>query len=243
MGYYCINCVKTQRGVIGWFFQLNFNEGGVLNRYAFHHVTLISIIICIILFAFVIFHSTHLHKAKKTIKSNIVTDTTRIAYKLIPNISKGSLSIPRMLDEGYYILIQKSDHLLSLYKDGIVLKQYKVALGKNPGDKQKVGDCRTPEGHFYINYIKDASKWTHDFKDGKGEIKGAYGPWYFALYTGSDATFSKKKWTGIGIHGTHAPESIGTNASEGCIRLSNENLIELYNIIKNANKLPVDIVK
>ena len=37
--------------------------------------------------------------------------------------------------------------------------------------------------------------------------------------------------TGIGIHGTHAPESIGTRATEGCIRLNNDDLERLVDLI------------
>ena len=66
--------------------------------------------------------------------------------------------------------------------------------------------------------IQNASYWTHDFRDGKGEIKGAYGPWFIRL---------KTPWRGIGIHGTHDPRSIGKNATEGCIRLRNEELKDL----------------
>lgn len=32
---------------------------------------------------------------------------------------------------------------------------------------------------------------------------------------------------GIGIHGTHKPESIGTRDTEGCIRLRNEDIADL----------------
>lgn len=39
-------------------------------------------------------------------------------------------------------------------------------------------------------------------------------------------------WDGIGIHGTHDPQSIGTDASEGCIRLHNEDLQELRSVVK-----------
>ncbi len=34
----------------------------------------------------------------------------------------------------------------------------------------------------------------------------------------------KTGWSGIGIHGTLGPNSIGKNVTEGCIRLKNENL-------------------
>ncbi|MCR5176958.1 MAG: L,D-transpeptidase, partial [Anaerovibrio sp.] len=71
-----------------------------------------------------------------------------------------------------------------------------------------------------------AGDWTHDFGDGKGEIPGAYGKWFISLNTG---------WDGIGIHGTHDPASVGTNASEGCIRLRNHDLEELKEFISAKN--------
>ena len=36
---------------------------------------------------------------------------------------------------------------------------------------------------------------------------------------------------GIGIHGTHLPESIGEKTTEGCIRLRNEDLKRLVSLI------------
>ncbi len=137
------------------------------------------------------------------------------------------------------IVIEKSNFTLTLYDGNRVVKVYPVAVGKNPGDKETVGDMRTPIGKFRIVSIHDASAWTHDFKDGKGEIKGAYGPWFLRLYTGKDATVSGKAWTGIGIHGTHAPESIGTCATEGCIHMKNEDIIDLKARVKIGT--PVEI--
>ncbi len=137
------------------------------------------------------------------------------------------------------IVIDKSDFTLTLYDGAEVVKVYPIAVGKNPGDKEKVGDYRTPVGKFRIEKIHDSSAWTHDFKDGKGEIKGAYGPWFLRLYTGKDATASGKAWKGIGIHGTHAPESIGTRATEGCIRLKNEDIADLKRRVRIGT--PVEI--
>ena len=120
---------------------------------------------------------------------------------------------------------------------------------KNNGDKERPGDNKTPvswgnivsipseyegadvgikssEVPFRVEEICDASTWTHDFNDGKGVIEGAYGPWFISLDTG---------WDGIGIHGTHDPNSIGTNASEGCIRLLNKDIIELKEMISTDN--------
>ena len=138
-------------------------------------------------------------------------------------------------DQQHLIKIHKQSYRLELFEDGLAapVRTYGVAVAKNPGDKQKTGDNRTPTSWgsavaiparyagaavgvpsaqvpFVVEEICDASYWTHDFGDGKGVIEGAYGPWFISLDTG---------WIGIGIHGTHDPASIGTMASEGCIRL------------------------
>ena len=41
------------------------------------------------------------------------------------------------------------------------------------------------------------------------------------------------------IHGTNAPESIGTQVSSGCIRLVNEDVIDLYNRVHVGTKVIV----
>ena len=124
-----------------------------------------------------------------------------------------------------FILIKKSDFkLYAVDAKGNIVAAYGCALGLNPGQKEKSGDMKTPDGVFPIDEILDASYWTHDFNDGKGEISGAYGPWFISLDT---TELSGGRWSGIGIHGTHAPESIGTRASEGCVRLNNADIIKL----------------
>ncbi len=153
------------------------------------------------------------------------------------------LAQARMINKGDYLLVQKAKHLLHHYRDGNLLASYTVALGKNPEDKAKEGDNATPEGHYEVNFIKDSKGWEHDFKDGKGSIKGAYGPFFIALYTGAKGSFSGKTWRGNGIHGTHDPSSIGTNASEGCIRLHNEELLKLKAEIEDKGHIPIDIIK
>lgn len=123
-----------------------------------------------------------------------------------------------------FILISKQEMRLRLidYK-GNELFSAPVAVGMNAGNKQKVGDMRTPEGVFQVADIQQSSHWKHDFKDGKGEVSGAYGDYFIRL-----AVPGHK---GIGIHGTHLPESIGTRDSEGCIRMNNEELNRLISLI------------
>jgi lipoprotein-anchoring transpeptidase ErfK/SrfK len=124
---------------------------------------------------------------------------------------------------GTVIVVDKNDHIMEIFREGQPVKRYGIAVGKNAGDKQRVGDMRTPEGAFPIVQIQNASGWTHDFRDGKGEIKGAYGPYFIRLGTPG--------WSGIGIHGTHEPNSIGTDVTEGCIRMNNNDIKEIRRMV------------
>lgn len=119
-----------------------------------------------------------------------------------------------------FIIVDKESMALTLYNySGDTIQSYGISCGRNYGNKEKIGDLRTPEGVFRISDIEEASSWKHDFKDGKGKIEGAYGPWFLRL--------SVPGHKGIGIHGTHKPESIGTRDTEGCIRLENDDVNEL----------------
>ena len=117
------------------------------------------------------------------------------------------------------VVISKEAMTLTVYGAGdSLLACWPIAAGVNLGNKQRAGDHKTPEGDFTVQQIQNASHWTHDFRDGKGEIKGAYGSHFIRLLT--------PPHKGIGIHGTHDPSSIGTRATEGCIRLRNADLLE-----------------
>lgn len=137
----------------------------------------------------------------------------------------------------YSILIKKGKFTLYLLDKGKAVGHWNVALGKNSGQKEKSGDMKTPTGTFPVDEIIDASGWSHDFGDGKGEIPHAYGPWFISLDT---SKLSKGKWDGIGIHGTHDPSSIGTRASEGCIRLNNQDLVILKAYVKVGTKVVIE---
>jgi len=92
-------------------------------------------------------------------------------------------------------------------------------VGANGGQKRRVGDSRTPTGRFTVQQVQNSSKWTYDFGDGRGQTPGAYGPWFIRLKTPG--------WSGIGIHGTHDPDSIGRMITQGCIRMKNSDLEDL----------------
>lgn len=126
-----------------------------------------------------------------------------------------------------FILISKPEYRLYVCEvvDGDTIKRvhYPVCVGKNKGQKQKKGDMKTPEctaeNPFSITEIVDASQWTHDFGDGRGSIL-SYGHWFMRLKTPGHS--------GIGIHGsTNNESSVPGRGSEGCIRLRDDDLIQL----------------
>lgn len=147
--------------------------------------------------------------------------------------AKGEVALNGDPNKADHIVISKESMTLNLYdSDGGLIFSFPVAVGKNYGNKEKIGDMKTPEGEFSIVQIQDASAWTHDFKDGKGVIAGCYGNWFIRLKT--------PPHTGIGIHGTHAPESIGTRATEGCIRLNNADLDKLKPLVRVGMKVTIE---
>lgn len=51
------------------------------------------------------------------------------------------------------MVVEKSNHRLYLIKNGVLIKEYSIALGKNPtGHKTRKGDSKTPEGIYVIDY-------------------------------------------------------------------------------------------
>ncbi len=121
----------------------------------------------------------------------------------------------------------KGDHLLFGLdeKNKTLFGVWPVAVGRIGGQKTKVGDMRTPEGIFSVDRIDDASFWP-PYRDKKTGDTVGYGPWFIRLKT--------TPWTGIGIHGTdddHLDE-IGTDASHGCIRMANHNLLTVVDMVK-----------
>lgn len=135
-----------------------------------------------------------------------------------------------------HIVISKETMTLKLYDvEGKIIYDFPVAVGVNYGNKQKPGDKKTPEGVFEIQQIQNASNWMHDFRDGKGAIAHAYGDWFIRLYA--------PPHKGIGIHGTHDPNSIGKRVTEGCIRLHNHNLNKLKPLVRVGMKVIIETSK
>ncbi|HTY50405.1 MAG TPA: L,D-transpeptidase family protein [Steroidobacteraceae bacterium] len=49
------------------------------------------------------------------------------------------------------VVVRKAERRLYLMRGDTVLRSYRIALGLNPvGQKEREGDSRTPEGHYYL---------------------------------------------------------------------------------------------
>lgn len=66
-----------------------------------------------------------------------------------PPVTRPQVALQGPVDR---ILIEKGSRRMSVYRDGQLLKTYRVGLGFAPaGDKLRQGDGRTPEGVFRVN--------------------------------------------------------------------------------------------
>ncbi len=130
-----------------------------------------------------------------------------------------------LVDEAPFIVVGKQSFKLWLVDGrGVPLREYGIACAVNYGPKQLRGDNKTPEGVFKINQLLNSRGIPHDFGDGKGPVQNAYGPWFLRLDVPGIID--------VGIHGTPFPESIGSRATEGCVRLSNEDITDLASRVK-----------
>lgn len=115
------------------------------------------------------------------------------------------------------VTVDRANFRLRLFKRLSLVKTYPIALGR-------IGQ-ETPAGLYAIaNKVVNPS-WNVPDSDWAGELAGRVIP------PGPDNPL-KARWLGVydgvGIHGTAERDSIGTNASRGCIRMLIEDVVELY---------------
>ncbi len=115
------------------------------------------------------------------------------------------------------VVIYKRDFELVALQGDLLVRAYDVATGK---------DDRTPESTFKIGNKLTNPDWYSP--DGKVFPFGSEGN---ILGTRWMAFENTEAHQGFGIHGTKFPESIGTEASMGCIRMRNAEVEELYDLL------------
>ncbi|HET7585364.1 MAG TPA: L,D-transpeptidase family protein [Gemmatimonadaceae bacterium] len=126
------------------------------------------------------------------------------------------------------VVIDKSDHLMTLYAGGQPVRRYRVALGFEPeGDKLQRGDGRTPEGVYRIDWANPDSRYhlsLHISYPDRADVKAAR---MRGVSPGGD----------IMIHGL--PNGLGdigaahlqTDWTDGCIAVTNEEMDEIWRTV------------
>lgn len=110
---------------------------------------------------------------------------------------------------------------IALVEDGKVVKIYPVAVGKK--------STPSPIGTFYIASHVINPTYSHEGKViGPGPSNPVGTRWMSLGYKG------------YGLHGTNHPESIGHAASHGCIRMRNQDVEELFRLVRVGDE--VDLI-
>lgn len=111
----------------------------------------------------------------------------------------------------YRLEVSTSENELSLYESGELIETFTVATG--------TGGTPTPHGTFYLTELL-------------APTNAGYGPYAYGLSAFSEVLSEFGGGPGqIGLHGTDDASSIGQAASHGCIRLSNEDITALAEML------------
>jgi lipoprotein-anchoring transpeptidase ErfK/SrfK len=128
----------------------------------------------------------------------------------------------RLAQHDYRIRVELGAHRLVLTEGGEVMLEAPIGVGTQ--------DTPTPGGTYYVKELLQPP-----------DPEGAYGPYAYGLSGFSNAVTSFAGGDGvIGIHGTNEPETVGTDVSHGCIRLTNDVVTQLAEVVPLGT--PVEIV-
>ena len=120
--------------------------------------------------------------------------------------------------------VRLDEHRLLLHRAGEVVLDVPVGVGRS--------EVPTPGGVYYVKELLQPP-----------DPGGAYGTYASGLSGYSPVLESFAGGAGvIGIHGTDQPESVGTDASHGCIRMRNEDVTRLVEEFGLPLGTPVEIL-
>lgn len=126
-------------------------------------------------------------------------------------------------EDPYKIIINVAARSLSLYKNNEKICLYPVGLGKV--------STPTPVGYFSVLTKEENPTWV-DPGDSRNTIpSGESNPLGYRWM---------QVWGNYGIHGTNRPESIGSYVSNGCIRMREADVEDVYDHVSVGT--PVEIM-
>lgn len=135
------------------------------------------------------------------------------------------------------IVVDTSSRFLYLVESSSRARRYAIAVGREGLEFKgtaKVGDKQEwPRWIPTLDMQKREPRKYGQYKDGMpGGPENPLGARAIYLYQG-------KKDTHIRIHGTNQPQTIGTNSSNGCFRMVNDHVMDLYSRVKVGTNVVV----
>jgi murein L,D-transpeptidase YafK len=134
------------------------------------------------------------------------------------------------------LVLTKSRRELVVYYRGEPVRVYYVALGRSPvGDKQRIGDNRTPEGLFFIEGRNPNSRYHLSLRISYPD----------ATHRARAARLGVEPGGDIMIHGlpeeqaAFGPAHRDYDWTNGCIAVTNKEIEELWRVIRDGT--PIDI--
>jgi lipoprotein-anchoring transpeptidase ErfK/SrfK len=129
--------------------------------------------------------------------------------------------------------VSVKENMLTVHAGDKIIAAFPVTVGSH--------ETVSPIGHWVVRAV---AKWPNFRWDLKMLKEGERSSHFHLLPPGPNnpvgviwIALNKK---GIGIHGTDDPESIGRNASHGCIRLANWDIVKLAGLVKKGTAVTVE---
>ncbi len=119
------------------------------------------------------------------------------------------------------LVLRQGQHTLDLYEDGQLTRTWNVAVGES--------GHRTPTGVYKVTLKRHMPTWVNPSPNGWGSgMPDRIGPG-----VNNPLGVRALNWSApaIRFHGTAKESSIGTDASKGCVRLTNSDVVELYDLV------------
>ncbi|MBN1792962.1 L,D-transpeptidase [Candidatus Woesearchaeota archaeon] len=124
----------------------------------------------------------------------------------------------------YLFVVDKDEQKARVYRVKMELvDETIVSTGLNPGDKEREGDMRTPNGVFSVVSVENSTNWIHN------GAQGVYGPYFARFNAGSwdkNGVYDPGGRSSLGAHTTNETEYLGQRKSEGCPRFPRDKIIK-----------------
>ena len=126
------------------------------------------------------------------------------------------------------IVVNKSKRQLLLFCNGEVIREYAVALGRNPvGAKEQEGDGKTPEGAYVITGRNAASRFHRSLRISYPDAADVERCRRQNIDPGGDIMIHGRP------NGQPDPEDPyrPTDWTEGCVAVTNEEIEEIWSLV------------